>query len=55
MSNKFTAIYTESWTAGNYYQTLMKMRRVEQFDGETVADMLKCAAKLRKARARSEA
>lgn len=41
MSNKFTAIYTDSWMAGSHCHTLTKMRRVEQFDGETVADMLK--------------
>ena len=41
MGNKFTVIYTDSWMSGSHRQTLTKMRRVKQRDGETVADMLK--------------
>lgn len=41
MSNKFTAIYTDSWMSGSHRQTLTRMLRVEQRDGETVSDMLK--------------
>jgi hypothetical protein len=41
MSTKFTAIYTDSWMAGSHQMTLTKMKRTEQKDGETVADMLR--------------
>ncbi len=40
MSNKFTVIYNDSWMCGSHYQSLTKMRRIEQLNGETVADML---------------
>lgn len=40
MSNKFTAIYTESWMTGSHLHTLTKMSRIEQKDGETVSNML---------------
>lgn len=41
MSNKFTAIYTDSWTSGRHQMTITRMKRVEQKDGETVSDMLR--------------
>lgn len=41
---KFTAIYEEvvesgSWSGGCTY--ILKMKRIDQFEGETVEDMLK--------------
>ncbi len=42
MNSKFTAIYIDSWVSADsyYHHTLTKMKRIEQRDGETVADML---------------
>lgn len=36
MSTKFTAIFTDSWMTGSHRNTLTKMLRFEQHDGETV-------------------
>lgn len=41
MPTKFTAIYIKAWMSGSHYQSITKMRRCEQKDGETVLDMLK--------------
>lgn len=41
MNSQYTAIYTDSWMSGSHRHTLTRMRRIEQRDGETVADMLK--------------
>lgn len=38
---KFTAIYTDSLMDGSHMQTLVKMRRIERAENETVLDMFK--------------
>lgn len=38
--SKFTAIYTDHWTAGSNHYTAVRMMQVEQQPGETVVGML---------------
>jgi hypothetical protein len=40
-SNKFTAIYTDSWIAGSHRHTLTSMKRIKQGEDESVEQMLK--------------
>lgn len=37
---KYTAIYTEGFSVGSNYNTLVLMKRVKQREGESVKDML---------------
>lgn len=41
VSPLYTAAYRESWMVGNHRETLTKMKRIEQLNGESVEDMLK--------------
>lgn len=38
MNKKLTAIYTDSWMSGSHQRVIVKCRRFEQRDGETVED-----------------
>lgn len=38
MKRKLTAIYRDSWESGGYMHVLIKCRKFEQRDGETVKD-----------------
>jgi len=40
MSDKYTAIYRESWLAGSHMHTLVRITRIERKEEETVLDML---------------
>jgi hypothetical protein len=40
-AKKFTAIYVESWMSGSHRHSVTRMLRIEKFEGETIADMLK--------------
>lgn len=39
-TNKFTAIYTDSWMSGSHRQTLTLMKRIEQQENETLEQMI---------------
>lgn len=41
MKTDFTVIYVDSWQSGSHRTSLTKMRRVSQYEGETVAEMLR--------------